>query len=170
MVGRNDINLKFWADTSSDEHIPCNAIDPLVSNLTQWLQHLDPLMRRAWSLSEKSEIRDLFPMLYSILKPGDRSVEASALHGARAHGLSSLGQLLASLADERLVILTIEHLEQADDMSWQILSSIVGHMSHCRLFIIAGIDSSNSLAIDRANQLAKLSRQSPPASQVPLAG
>lgn len=145
--------LVLKGQTSADEHLPYRAINPIVSELGQWLQNLPPALRQMWSLLQDSPAIAEWPLLKILESKHTRFAQVTSLHGARENGLSDLAWLFQILADDRTVVLCIEHLQHADAASWAILQQLQSVAENHRVLVFASVDAKDLVAMDRVQAM-----------------
>ncbi|QDS87083.1 Serine/threonine-protein kinase PrkC [Rosistilla ulvae] len=150
--------LVLKGQTSADEHLRHRAINPIVSELGQWLQNLGPSLRSAWPLLHDSPAIGDWPILGILASAHTRFAQATSLNGARETGLSDLAWLFQSLTEDRAIVLCIEHLQHADAASWRILRQLQTVAQNHRLIIFASVDANDAAAMDQLGSLVSSDR------------
>ncbi|QDV67272.1 Serine/threonine-protein kinase PrkC [Rosistilla carotiformis] len=145
--------LVLKGQTCTDEHFSHRAINPIVSELGQWLQNLDPCLRSEWPLLQDSPAIAQWPILGILASSHTRFAQATSLNGARETGLSDLAWLFQTLADDRTIVLCIEHLQHADAASWQFLRELQAVAQNDRVLIFASVDADDESAMSQVRSM-----------------
>ncbi len=149
----DDNYLVLKGQTCAGENLPYRAINPIVSELGQWLQNLDPCLRRAWPLMPDSPAIADWPILGLLASSHTRFAQATSLNGARETGLSDLAWLFQTLAEDRTIVLCIEHLQHADGASWQFLRQLQTVAEKHRVLIFASVDANDAVAMKQVQSM-----------------
>lgn len=157
---RSDDGLMILkSDVSSDEEIPLRAIDPLLSSLGQWVQYLDPELRKSWPLAKDSTIEKVSPVLGAMLPSIGDLDQTTSFNGAKERGLVEVVDLLCAIARDRVLVLCIENIHQSDELSWIEIEAITKRLGEHSILIVATVDAGNTQAMQRLAKMESANRE-----------